>query len=163
MKNKKYLIAVLWCLAGMWVVFIWWNSTRTGEVSGDMSGGVTATLNSILQKIFPQVEISHRFVRKAAHFCEFGMLAWIFCFAFYITFDLKLLLMKTTKLCRVLLALPCAMLVAATDETIQLFVEGRGASVVDVMIDSLGALCFTAIFFFALLLIKFLHRQKPVD
>ena len=42
---------------------------------------MTDTINSLLGAIHPSLHVSHLFVRKAAHFCEFAMLALVLCFA----------------------------------------------------------------------------------
>lgn len=119
-----------------------------------MSGSVTELINSILGSISPSLEVTHRFVRKAAHFCEFAMFSTLACFAIYFFFKDHA---RREYLC--LLAIPLSALVAACDETIQLFVDGRGASAIDVLIDSSGA-CAAALIFLGITLLIKLHIKK---
>ena len=119
-----------------------------------MSGSVTEAINKLLGAISPSLEVTHRFVRKAAHFCEFGVLSTLVSFALYFFFA------KSDKReLGCLLAIPISALVAACDETIQLFVDGRGGSAVDVLIDTSGA-CAAALIFLGITLIVKLHKKR---
>ena len=146
-----------WVACALWVLFIFVNSMQTGNESGQMSGSVTEAINDALHAISPSLSVGHLFVRKAAHFCEFALLALLFCLAFKVTFVRGDGHIPFERIYCVLLALPSAMVVAAIDETIQLFVEGRVGSVVDVLIDSAGAAFATLVFFLTLALI---NRKK---
>ena len=61
--------------------------------------------------------------------------------------------------CRFLAALLTAAVYAATDEFHQYFIPGRSAAVIDVCIDTLGALIGLAILFFTLKVVR-KHCQK---
>lgn len=106
------------------------------EGSASLSQGITAWLNSI------GIPVTHYFVRKAAHFCEFGLLG---C-------ELMLLLGlgSGVRLQSLSNAAFAALLTAVTDETIQIFSE-RGSQVQDVVLDFSGAL--TGILFVSLLIL----------
>ena len=160
MKLKRILFYTLIALSAVWLLFIWWNSTRTGNDSGEMSGSVTALINSYIQKIFPSLEVSHRFVRKAAHFCEFGVLSALLEAVLWLFLSLKGKGYGIKNRAGVLLCIPFCTVAALIDEGIQLFSEGRGSSLVDVMIDTLGALCFALVFFGVLMLIKMLKARR---
>jgi len=82
-----------------------------------------------------QLELLHTLLRKAGHFSEYFILG-----------ILAVLTVLQTKLrYRRLSALFFCVLVAAVDETIQLFVSGRSGQVTDVMLDGVGALCGIAV------------------
>ena len=119
-----------------------------------MSGSVTEAINKLLGAISPSFEVTHRFVRKAAHFCELGVLSTLVSFTLYFFFAKS---DKRELWC--LLAIPISAIVAACDETIQLFVDGRGGSVVDVLIDTSGA-CTAALIFLGITLIVKLHNKR---
>ena len=123
MKKKLWICITLLAIN---VLFIWGNSLLPGTISGAISGFVRDILASILPGGSAEPDTGHGMVRKLAHFTEFaclgGLLYWLFA-----------MLKKTPWL-----ALPCGMLVAAIDETIQMFVPDRGPSVWDVAIDSSG-------------------------
>ena len=157
-KKTRIHPIFFWAACVLWALFIFVNSMQTGNESGQMSGSVTEMINDALHSISPSLSVGHLFVRKTAHFCEFALLALLFCLAFKATLvvsDGERLPIK--RICFVLLAFPSATAVAAIDETIQLFVEGRVGSVVDVLIDSSGAACATLVFFLTLALI---NRKK---
>lgn len=80
------------------------------------------------------VEI-HFCVRKAAHVTEYAILALLMCRAVFRGTKLKC----TTSILFVAVSIICV-LVATCDEFRQSFVESRGASAWDVMIDAAGAI-----------------------
>ena len=115
---------ILCCL-----VFIWGNSLLPGEISGAISD----FFKRILQSLFEQGESGSSgmlgfLVRKMAHFTEFAALGLCLCWLFG--------MLKKGRLAPFL----CGAAAACVDETIQIFVPGRGPSVRDVCIDSCGVL-----------------------
>lgn len=110
------------------LIFIWGNSLLPGEISGAISDGV----REILETFFPEGETSPQqesfLLRKMAHFTEFAALgaclAWLFG------------MLGKGKLFPFL----CGAAAACVDESIQLFVPGRGPSLRDVGIDTCGVL-----------------------
>lgn len=145
---------ILAALSVCWAIFIFSNSLQSGESSGEMSGSVTEAINKLLGAISPSLALTHRFVRKAAHFCEFGVLSTLVSFTLYFFFAKS---DKRELWC--LLAIPISALVAACDETIQVFVDGRGGSVIDVLIDTSGA-CAAALIFLGITLIVKLRKKR---
>ena len=104
---------------------IWGNSLLGKEESASLSGGLTAWLNSI------GIPVTDHFVRKTAHFCEFGLLGCELMLLFWLRSGLHI-----QNCCNAAFA---SLLAAVTDETIQLF-SGRGSQVQDVVLDFGGAL-----------------------
>lgn len=128
--NKR----MLWCctLLALNVLFIWGNSLLAQEVSAAFSKLVGTVLEWLLGR---PGDISQGqgqgTLRKIAHFTEFmslgvlaGWLAGMVC---------------QRKWRKVWLPVLSCLLVACADETIQLFVPGRGPGVTDVLIDLGGA------------------------
>lgn len=72
----------------------------------------------------------HKLVRKAAHFTEF----------FILGICMILALDDTKVINKSMIGILLCMLVASMDESIQLFVPGRAARIMDVMIDSFGSI-----------------------
>ena len=122
---------------------IWGNSLLGREDSAALSGGLTAWLRSI------GLPVSDHFVRKTAHFCEFGLLGCELTLLFWLKSGLSF-----QNLCNSAFA---ALLTAVTDETIQIF-SGRGSQVQDVVLDFAGAL--TGILFTHLLIRETEKRKK---
>ena len=115
-----------------------------GVESGEISEPITEWINSVVQKVFPSVEISHLFVRKAAHFIEFAILGVLAAANWVLWFPEK-------KRADLLFVIPCCFLVALADEIIQSFFEGRASSFLDVLLDTSGATVAVLIFLYVLL------------
>lgn len=125
MKNKVWFILFV-----LWALFIFSNSMMPAVESSDLSSGISYQIYEFLN-IDVEFELFHTFIRKCAHFIEYAILGVFAGFAFK-----KEYFWKVFVLC---------IFVASTDETIQLFVEGRSGQVSDVLLDSVGActgLCF---------------------
>ena len=105
--------------------FIWSNSMVSREGSASLSRRITAWLNGI------GIPVTEHFVRKSAHFCEFGLLGCELMLLFWLRSGVRF-----QNLCNAAFA---ALLSAVTDETIQIF-SGRGSQVQDVVLDFSGAL-----------------------
>ncbi|MCD8378896.1 MAG: VanZ family protein [Lachnospiraceae bacterium] len=85
-------------------------------------------------------------IRKLAHFTEFTLLGA----------ELTVLIWEILY-CSLTTSLLCGLLAAVSDETIQIFVEGRGSSVRDVWIDFGGVLVGTVLVW---LVLKFRGRRR---
>lgn len=120
MKNSKFrfwLIATILCLA---MIFL--QSALPAETSKAESGG----LLKMLQEFWPS--LTHNTLRKAAHFTEYAFLGLCALGMFYRA--------KNFKLAKPLLF---TLYTALTDETLQLFVEGRSGQITDIWLDFFGA------------------------
>lgn len=144
-----------------YVCWIFSNSLQNATQSSAASGRVLFALQSCVDFLFGEgnVVLSSRFVRKSAHFCEFALLGFL-CFYTLISYFLS---SKRQKRICFFAASFCTLLVAAADETIQLFVEGRYASVLDALLDFSGGVCGSA---FALLtfwlFLAFKRKRKNI-
>ena len=153
MRGIKTKQAVLFGLLSVAITaFIFSNSARYAAQSNAVSGGLMDLLRPLLQPFFSSEEVMHKFVRKAAHFAEFGTLG--FCMG-----------MTADGVCRpfwrgsrVFVLLFAGLGVAVTDEFIQSFFD-RTSSVCDVLLDFAGAAA--GVIFAALLITIFLRfKQK---
>lgn len=135
LKPLSFLPALLM----MYVIFSF--SAQEGGASGDLSYKVSFKIveigNEVLEKGLDETQIeeyAHRIgypVRKLAHMTEYFMLAVAVSFPFYV-YGLR-------GLPLILVAGIICVGFAAGDEYHQSFVAGRGPSVKDVGIDSIGA------------------------
>ena len=125
--------------------FIWSNSLVGKEGSASLSRTVTAWLNGI------GIPVTEHFVRKSAHFCEFGLLGCELMLLFWLRSGVRF-----QNLCNAAFA---ALLSAVTDETIQSF-SGRGSQVQDVVLDFSGAL--TGILLVSLIMIIAWRNQSRI-
>ncbi len=135
---------MLWTAALVTLCFIWGNSMLGREDSAALSGGITAWLRSIGIPI----QDDH-FVRKLAHFCEFGLLGCEFTLLFWLKAGAGFQTLCNSAF--------CSLLIAVSDEYLQLF-TGRGSQVKDVVLDFSGAV--TGILFIGLLTFWVPKRMK---
>ncbi len=125
--NKKTVIKRL--LPFLWLIVIWGHSLMPSDVSGGESNFVTQILIKLLPFIKNE-EQAEFFVRKAAHFTEFAILA------VFIAIALSTLIKPGFKFAinTVLFGLFASFI----DETLQLFVEGRSGEIRDMWVDLAG-------------------------
>ena len=128
-KKRKILCAAL--IAAN-LAFIWGNSLLPGTDSGNLSGGIMAWINSFLGLGEAGAETLHLLIRKGAHFTEFACLGLLLTWHFGMA--------EVQDAARVAYPLLGSVLAACTDETIQIFVDGRGSSLLDVWVDTFGAM-----------------------
>ena len=128
-RTKKRLI-LCFALIACNVVFIWGNSMLPAHISAAISGFVRDIVSRFVggsgggEPVFGE-----GILRKIAHFVEFTCLGALLCWLFS--------MLKKHRL----FALGCGFLAACVDETIQLFVPGRGPRITDVLLDSVGVAC----------------------
>ena len=118
----------------LWVAVIFGFSLQSADISSDIS---RSFLMEILAKLFPRImeseallDFAHVLVRKGAHFTEY------FILGIMSTNAVRQFYIKHKSIISVLFC----MLIACLDETLQLFVPGRDGRVLDVLIDSCGAI-----------------------
>ena len=127
--NRRVLLCRVLLVLNL--ALIWGNSLLSGAESGQMSGGIMEFVMELLRIPADFSDVVHLIIRKLAHLTEFA------CLAALISWDLGMV--KEKRVHQILLAVLLAMAVALMDETIQLFAPDRGPSLVDVWIDTLGA------------------------
>lgn len=126
MMGRDKQIRVCTVLLILNLLFIWGNSLMPAEASRAFSDLVL----HFLQPVPPEAAVGtgSGLLRKIAHFAEFGALGFLLCWLF-------VLLQKKQWL-----AVPFGVAAACVDETIQIFVPGRGPGILDVGIDTCGVL-----------------------
>ncbi len=123
--NKKRFVFLLLLL--LWILFIFSHSLKPVEASNQESERVRQPLSQLVHH-----ELSAVFVRKLAHFMEFGVLG-VLAAGFFAA--------RAGKPAPLLLhSAMLGMVIALCDETIQLFVAGRSGRIQDVWLDLAGAL-----------------------
>ncbi len=127
LKYIKRILAVIPMLVVMIIIYRF--SAGTGEESGSLSLSIAEWVSNTFSNIGISIEPEtlHLPIRKLAHMTEYAILAITAMWAFY---GIKK---------RYVIAFVVSVFYAMTDECHQFFVDGRAASVVDVMIDSVGA------------------------
>ena len=137
-----FTIGLIACIA-----FIFSNSMAVAAVSSGSSGRVLAWMRIILRRLgHPALadRLTMHIVRKLAHFCEYMLEGFLLmlCMRVYSRHPFK----------HISVPMLGGVLTALTDETIQLFSEGRSSQVTDVWLDSAGVLAgiLVAVVFMAL-------------
>jgi len=118
----------------MALIFI--MSAMPGDISGEQSGTVVRVLVAVYDAVSDgpppsarTVDLLELIVRKCAHMAEYAVLALLYCHA----------LRLSGARHPAIYAMAMCVAYAATDEFHQSFVDARGPSPVDVMIDAMGA------------------------
>ena len=107
-----------WVVCVLWLAVIIGHSLMPAKLSHAESSGLLTRLTTALPFI------THRLLRKLAHFSEFGLLGLLLAQCFRAGFVQPAL---------------ASLLCAVADETVQLYVPGRSGQVSDVWIDFAGA------------------------
>ena len=143
-------------LAGC-IWFIFSNSMAVADVSSVSSGRVLQLLQAVLRRLgMPGLaqRLTMHIVRKMAHFCEYTLEGFLLmlCMRVYSRHPLR----------HITVPMLGGVLTALTDETIQLFSEGRSSQVTDVWLDSAGVLAgiLAALLLMGLWRLLFHHRNK---
>ena len=165
---KKYIAVAICSVAViLWVAFIWSNSAKTGEESGEMSSQVQEVIVEVSEALNVDVPTTEHAVRKGAHFLEYTVLGAL------LGVDIVLICALFSKgkflldILRLFISLPVAFSVALIDEfVIQRATEGRGPSFTDVLIDMSGALLATVCIILILALVRYIavkRLSKPIE
>lgn len=130
MKNN----IIPWALVAINASALFYASSQPVEKSRETSIAVTKAIVQTIEEVYPEIQNQinlnqvHRNVRKSSHFVLYMMLGYLVANA-----------MKKKGHEKIAYSLLICVLISMMDETYQLFVPGRGGSVTDVMIDTLGA------------------------
>jgi VanZ family protein len=131
MRNT-YKKNYFWGIAAFcWCIVIFYQSSKNAQISDMNSLYIVDVINHFLISVFGagNITISNFFVRKSAHFIEYMILGILFFNSFFNGINLK-----TVAFTAFLWGLGYSI----TDEIHQIFVPGRTAKIMDVLIDSTG-------------------------
>lgn len=132
MQMAKIKKVIPWLLVVSWMALIFYLSHQPAAQSSDLSSGFAQIIMDVIEKIAPNktfgFEPFHHFIRKNAHFFAYLVLGLLVANA-----------MRHYKGKRILVAVLICTLYAMSDEFHQLFIPGRAGQVMDVVIDSAGA------------------------
>lgn len=154
MKTRKTWIVIISVIIAATIVFIWGNSLKSRSESQGLSLGVLKLLRPLLDAIFSPENVTDHLVRKLAHFTEFGALG--------AELVLLTILLRRLKWQSVANCLFTGLVVALTDETIQLF-SLRGSQVADVDLDFSGVVAGVLLMLLLYQIIKSIRRARHKD
>lgn len=149
MKRSRYIYL---CLYIATLVFICFSSLQNGEASGNLSGGITNVICSILEtalKIDIDESIMSLLVRKLiGHFGSYFLLG-LWGIMYFVQ------LVKPTK--GLIMSLSFGLVFSIIGELLQLLSDGRNCNVYDMMID------FSGVAISSLLIYLFIKRTDRRD
>lgn len=151
-QNYKFKVTILTLILVFWNLTIFFFSLQKGEVSSDTSSNLLHSILNVLTitGIYGACDITpdkfslfEGVLRTIAHFSEFLILGF---FAGKLSTLLserkfKAVTPKKRKLFTYIIPIVYCILVAITDETIQIFVPGRAFEISDILIDISGSVC----------------------
>jgi VanZ family protein len=113
-------------------------SLETGEQSSLVSSGVSLSLYNIIGNVFPSNHIDfdtfHLYIRKFAHITEFFIVGVLWFSTFYLFgWNIPFVILL-------------GIMIATIDEGIQLFIEGRGPSLIDLFLFDYPGYLFGLVF-----------------
>lgn len=147
-KYKKYLP---WFFVLLWMLLIFLLSAQPATDSNSLSTVITKKIEVLVENVTNiqlNIEDFNHIVRKAAHFTAYLILGILISIAFSTSIKNRKIQVKIMIIC---------ILYASSDEFHQLFVPGRGSSVIDVMIDTSGALIGILLY---MLIIRIVRKRK---
>ncbi len=147
MKSLRFNNYIFWFLAILWMIMIFYYSSKTAVESTQDSMVVGMAIGRLFVADYDELPKSEQYdiaksiehpIRKTAHAMEYAVLGLFLMLGLYAN---KKYALKKYYVCRNLLC-PWlfATFYACTDEFHQLFVPGRSGQITDVCIDSGGAL-----------------------
>ena len=151
-----FTLALIGCIA-----FIFSNSMKIASVSTVSSSRVLTLLQAALRRLgHPALaqRLTDHIVRKLAHFCEYALEGFL----------LTLCLRVYTRHFFVHISWPIlgGLLTALTDETIQMFSDGRSSQLTDVWLDFSGVMAGILVGLFCLALCRMcwlLYKHRNED
>ena len=162
MKKKTIIISVFVLLA-LCVAFIFSNSLKNGSETTSQSGAVKEIVDSILNFLNINLEISEENIRTLGHFAEFFALSLVLTIASLMLFPFNFENPFTKKLIIYFLPIIISTLIAFIDEFIQLFSPGRACDIMDVLVDFSGAAVANLLTMGIVFIIYAIKRNKSKD
>ena len=158
MKQRASLFfrVVFIILTAAMITFAFVHSAMPAKISARESGGILDFLYALLPRLGINLDMTDHIVRKLAHFTEFTAIGMLSTTCAY-SFDRLRPYRYTIHIMFVGLA------TAVTDETIQLFSEGRSGQITDVLLDFSGVIigmCFMLLCFTLYIQIKKRKKKK---
>lgn len=151
-KNEKVTVSVkyfvlsclFWFLSVAWLSVIIYLSCEAAADSTVRSMGVVDSISKYLG-----IELSETLIRKGAHVSEFGLFSFLLYFALLFTNRISIdysfkgtesnYIRSENEYC-IVFTLWISTMFAFVSEYLQLYVDGRSGSVVDVLVDLVGVI-----------------------
>lgn len=154
MKRKKIAMYIFLVLSVITAAAIFYFSNQSAEVSYSVTDNVVSSVTKapVTQKEWDVKNELMVYVRKYAHVLIYGALS----FFASMTIFFSGIAQKRKWYIRSIYALLICIAYSISDEIHQTFVPGRGASLNDILIDSMGIVCGISV---SLLIQHFIHKK----
>lgn len=147
-KNILRIVLIILILCWMYIVFGFSNA------GGEESTGISTRVAKFFVKNEAYIRLAEHIIRKVAHLSEYAI-GGILVYSLLLTFNLN----SKIQFCASWLFV---VVYAITDEIHQLFIPGRTGRIVDVFIDSLGAMLGICSLLLIIKIINKLKKQNTV-
>lgn len=171
-SDKKFIIKYIaaWIPAIFIMIIIFRFSASVADDSSKTSISLLGVVIDVVEQFTDKnivtgsknYEFIHYIVRKTGHFLEYMALGCTLVLPFAITF-IKSPAIRFQNIKILLCSEIFSAFYACTDEFHQLFVEGRDGNIVDVGIDSIGALVGICVGFVLLWIIQHIRKRKEFN
>ncbi|MDP2426468.1 MAG: VanZ family protein [Candidatus Izemoplasmatales bacterium] len=149
MKMGIFLISILYSL------FILSFSLQSGETSGSLSGSFVEAITTFVSQMFPRliidIELWHTIIRKIAHMASFGIAGVLWTISFQ-GFRKKWIYI-----------LGIGLVLSVVGEVLQLFVQGRGPSIIDALVFNYGGYLLGGTFCFIIIINRKYNKKNNVS
>ena len=152
---KRAARVVFPLLSVMMIIFIFWQSSMDADSSADESGSLLETLNRFLSSLGIAPFLSDHLIRKAAHFSEYFILGALLFGSMKVWLNKDILILTYPA--------GAGLLVAACDEFIQTFSNGRSGELKDVLLDFAGVLTAVVALYLLLWLFRDIRKNHRKD
>ncbi len=128
--NKKNSLA----LVIIWAIVIFMFSSQNGDASGDLSSGISESLYKLVLIFIPNLTFYefHSFIREMGHFSIY--------FIFSILLFNHIRFYNINRIKQYILSIVMSVIYAFTDEFHQAFVPERYPDILDIYVDTIGAI-----------------------
>ena len=154
-KDNKIVKVFMIILTAGYIVFILSNSLKPASVSGANSQSIVGVINSFFKSLNLNIVLTNHIIRKTAHFAEFFLLGIITTSAFRV--------FTKTPYKNIFTILFIGLATAVSDETVQIFVDGRSCQFTDWALDTAGIVTGAIIFLILNLIIRKIIEHKKED
>lgn len=150
-KHNIFSIVML-VITGLFIFFIWWQSTLTADESTVESTSVLYFIEKIIKALGFTPELTDHIIRKSAHFCEFALLGLLTIWNGY--------LRNRKFICNLMPVGFICLSTAVVDELVQIGAKGRSCEVTDVALDFCGAVSGVIIFLIVFGIVRLFKKAK---
>ena len=163
MKKKAIIIISISVVLILCIAFIFSNSLKNGSETSSITGTIKDTVSSALQRLGLDINIPKNLINILGHFGEFFLLSAVLTVAAALIFPIDFKNVFTKRLWIYASPIALSVTIAFIDEFIQIFSPGRSSDIMDVLVDSIGAIVANALVMGIIFIIFAIKKNKSKD